>query len=95
MLKLRNVETALKPLEEEESEIKNTMDRLLEMDMKMKSMEDELINQNTLINNLVKKINDMEEHSRRKKYQPKRQWIRLNVHFVNSKQFLEMVSKYI
>ena len=41
--KLRKVETALKALEEEKYEIKNNINRLLEMDKKMKSMEDELI----------------------------------------------------
>ena len=66
MLKLRNVETALKALEEEESETKKTINQLLEMDKKIKSMEDELINQNTVINNLVKKIDNMEETLKKK-----------------------------
>jgi hypothetical protein len=47
MLKLRNVETALKSLEEEESEIKNTMDRLLEMDMNMKDVNLILVHSST------------------------------------------------
>jgi ferritin len=47
MLKFRNVETALKSLEEEESEIKNTINRLLEMDMKMEDVNVILVHSST------------------------------------------------